>query len=111
MRVFVTGATGFIGRTLVPRLQRDGHSVIAWVRTPDRARDLLGDTVELVHAESGAGAMVDALRRCNAIANFAGEPIAGHRWTAARRRLIDDSRVKLTESLVDAMAAAGGTAN
>ena len=49
MRVFVTGATGFIGRALIPRLQRDGHAVVAWVRTPARARGLLGAEVELVH--------------------------------------------------------------
>jgi uncharacterized protein YbjT (DUF2867 family) len=37
MRVFVTGATGFIGRALIPRLQRDGHAVTAWVRKRSRA--------------------------------------------------------------------------
>jgi nucleoside-diphosphate-sugar epimerase len=42
MRVFVTGATGFVGRALIPRLQRDGHGVVAWVRSPARARGLLG---------------------------------------------------------------------
>ena len=38
LRVFLTGATGFIGRALIPRLQRDGHAVVAWVRSPARAR-------------------------------------------------------------------------
>ena len=42
MRVFVTGATGFVGRALIPGLQRDGHAAVAWVRSPARARDLLG---------------------------------------------------------------------
>ena len=46
MRVFVTGATGFVGRALIPRLQRDGHAVVAWVRSPARARGLLGAEVE-----------------------------------------------------------------
>lgn len=32
MRVFVTGATGFIGRRLVERLSADGHEVTAMVR-------------------------------------------------------------------------------
>jgi nucleoside-diphosphate-sugar epimerase len=52
MRVFVTGATGFVGRALIPRLQRDGHAVVAWVRSPARARGLLGAEVELVHADT-----------------------------------------------------------
>ena len=41
MRVFVTGATGFVGRALIPRLQRDGHAVVAWVRSPVCAWGLL----------------------------------------------------------------------
>ena len=52
MRVLVMGATGFIGRALIPRLQCDGHAVVAWVRSPARARSLLGGEVELVHADT-----------------------------------------------------------
>jgi nucleoside-diphosphate-sugar epimerase len=37
MRIFVAGATGAIGRRLVPRLARAGHTVIGLTRTPAKA--------------------------------------------------------------------------
>ncbi len=37
MRVFVAGATGAIGRQLVPMLLARGHSVVGMTRSPDRA--------------------------------------------------------------------------
>ena len=37
MRVFVAGATGAIGRSLVPALVRAGHSVTGMTRTPNKA--------------------------------------------------------------------------
>lgn len=38
VRVFVTGATGAIGRYVVPALVRDGHAVTALARTPEKER-------------------------------------------------------------------------
>ena len=104
MRVFVTGATGFIGRALIPRLQRDGHAVVAWVRSPARARGLLGAEVELVHADTSLGGLVAAIERSDAVVNLAGEPLMGGRWTAARRAVLERSRIAVTEQLVQAMA-------
>ncbi|MGV2288750.1 NAD(P)-dependent oxidoreductase [Trinickia sp. YCB016] len=40
MKVVVTGATGFIGRHLVPRLLSRGHEVVALVRDETKARRL-----------------------------------------------------------------------
>jgi nucleoside-diphosphate-sugar epimerase len=40
MRVFVTGATGALGRHLVPRLVAAGHAVTATTRTPSKAGGL-----------------------------------------------------------------------
>jgi uncharacterized protein YbjT (DUF2867 family) len=37
-QVLVTGATGFAGDALIPRLLRDGHAVRAFARTPSRVR-------------------------------------------------------------------------
>ena len=106
MRVFVTGATGFIGRALIPRLQRDGHAVVAWVRSPARARGLLGAEVELVHADTAQDGLVAAIECSDAVVNLAGEPLMGGRWTATRRAVLERSRIALTEQLVKAMAEA-----
>jgi nucleoside-diphosphate-sugar epimerase len=40
MRVFVTGATGALGRHLVPGLVAAGHEVTATTRTPGKATQL-----------------------------------------------------------------------
>jgi len=104
MRVFVTGATGFIGRALIPRLQRDGHAVVAWVRSPARARGLLGAEVELLHVDTAPDGLVAAIERSDAVVNLAGEPLMGGRWTGARRAVLEESRVAVTERLVRAMA-------
>ena len=106
MRVFVTGATGFVGRALIPRLQRDGHTVVAWVRSPARARGLLGAEVELVHADTAPDGLVGAIERSDTVVNLAGEPLMGGRWTAARRAVLEGSRIAVTEQLVRAMAEA-----
>lgn len=50
-RVFVTGATGFIGRHLARRLHEDGAHVLALERTPGRGDDLRAAGVEVVRGD------------------------------------------------------------
>jgi uncharacterized protein len=105
MRVFITGATGFIGRALVPLLQRDKHAVVVGARSAVRARSLLGADVEVISSDTGFDSLVSAVRECDAIVNLAGEPIMGGRWTSRRRVALEASRVELTSALVRALAA------
>ena len=102
MRVLVTGATGFIGRALVPALRREGHTVSVAARSQARARARLGAEVTVVG--DSLEALTTAAGRCDAVVNLAGEPILGRRWTAARRRQLRHSRVSGTRTLVQAIA-------
>lgn len=55
MRVFLAGATGALGRRLMPLLVERGHEVTGMTRTPAR--------VELLHAAGAVPIVVDALDR------------------------------------------------
>jgi uncharacterized protein YbjT (DUF2867 family) len=45
MRILVTGASGFVGSLLVPRLCADGHTLRALGRNPERVHAALADTL------------------------------------------------------------------
>jgi nucleoside-diphosphate-sugar epimerase len=67
MRVFLTGATGFIGGAVALALQERGDQVVALVRTPEKAQDLEADGVELVQGGLGDVATIEkALEGCDA---------------------------------------------
>lgn len=106
-RVLVTGATGFVGRSLCLRLAREGWQVQAWARSPARARAALGAEVEVVPQVDGDVELRAALARVDAVVHLAGENLFGGRWTERRKRLLVDSRVGLTRRLVRAMAECG----
>jgi uncharacterized protein YbjT (DUF2867 family) len=67
MRILVTGASGFVGSLLVPRLCADGHAVRALGRDPARVRRALAQTrracsdaeVEVLRGDALTGAGLD----------------------------------------------------
>jgi uncharacterized protein (TIGR01777 family) len=105
MRVFMTGATGMIGRDLALRLQCEGHEVIAWVRDVAAARQVLGAGPELLPVAESDARLAEVLSRADAVINLAGAPVA-QRWTARHRRRLVESRVDVTQRIVAAMAVA-----
>ena len=65
MRVLVAGATGAIGRALVPVLSAAGHDVVAQSRQPSTAFDGVPGKVEAVQADALDPVAVERLvRRC-----------------------------------------------
>ncbi|MFD9637084.1 TIGR01777 family oxidoreductase [Streptomyces violascens] len=98
MKIAVTGSTGLIGAELVRSLRADGHEVLRLVR-----REAEGpDEVEWDPARQ----YVDTagLVGCEAVVHLAGAGVADHRWTAAYKKEIRDSRVLGTAAVAEALA-------
>ncbi|THA83820.1 TIGR01777 family oxidoreductase [Streptomyces sp. A0592] len=98
MRIALTGSTGLIGSALVRSLRADGHEVVRFVRRePARADEARWDP-QRGHVDPAG------LAGCGAVVHLAGAGIGDHRWTAAYKRKIRDSRVLGTAALANALA-------
>ncbi len=68
MRILVTGSSGWLGQTLVPRLQRDGHAVFGLDPEPGPTTAIVGSVVDRalvgrLMREQGIEAVVHAAAR------------------------------------------------
>jgi uncharacterized protein len=80
----ITGATGLIARSLIPFLSVLGHEVRAVKRNGPRIDESAFDGADVV-------------------VNLAGAGVADERWTPDRKKLLRDSRIDFTRTVVEAM--------
>lgn len=102
MRTLVTGATGFVGRRLLERLERP----VVLSRSAQRAKAALPDRLFDAYDWDATEALppAAAFAGVDTIFHLAGEPIAEGRWTAEKKVRMRESRVAGTRHLVDALA-------
>jgi dihydroflavonol-4-reductase len=106
MRVFVTGATGFVMGAVARKLRARGDAVVALVRSPSRAASLIelgcdlvaGDVVEPTTA-------IAELGRCDALIH--GAAIYEIGVSPERRRAMEETNVTGTRRMLNAARAAG----
>jgi uncharacterized protein (TIGR01777 family) len=109
MKVAITGATGFVGSSLVKKLFTEGHQVLVLTRNPATAQKVFPSipNLEIVaYTPTESGSWQEAIAGCNGVVNLAGEPIAEKRWTAQEKQEILNSRKLGTQKIVEAISKA-----
>jgi dihydroflavonol-4-reductase len=73
MRYALTGATGFVGGHLARQLRDAGHEVVAVVRTPERAGELVAFGVQVVPGDvTSRSSLLEAFRGADGVFHVAG---------------------------------------
>jgi uncharacterized protein YbjT (DUF2867 family) len=73
VKVFLTGATGFVGKNILRRLIAEGHAVRALVREPQKARSAQHEAADLVAGDVVEGTGLDqGMQGCDAVIHLVG---------------------------------------
>lgn len=104
MKVLITGATGLVGRQIVPSLCARGHQVIVLTRDQKKSKEIFGAGVELIEGDLNRGPVISSkLEDVDGVIHLAGESVAGGRWTEQQKSKILRSRSDLTKNLVESL--------
>jgi len=97
-KIVITGASGLIGRALVPFLKTRGHEIITLRRNGAPGQNKTS-------WDPAAGTVSCSLDDTDAVIHLAGEPIGEGVWTRRKKNTILESRVKGTGAMARAIAA------
>jgi uncharacterized protein len=104
MRIFITGATGLIGRAVTDALIHRMDHVVAITRNEINARTVLNGSVEIHKADPKVpGKWQELIKDCDAVINLAGESVNNGLWTKKKKREIRESRLFTTRNLANAI--------
>jgi len=102
MKIFMTGGSGFVGRTLTRELTQRGHAVTVLTRKIKPGQALPGGASFLEGNPTAKGAWQEKAAEHDIFINLAGTSIFS-RWTDEMKKDLRDSRILTTRNLVEAM--------
>lgn len=72
MKIFITGATGFIGSQLTKRLLAEGHEVNALARSPEKAAELKKKGIDVIFGDLDDQDAIDlGMKHCDVVFHLA----------------------------------------
>ena len=111
MRILMLGCTGFIGKSLIPRLISEGHELclisrknIDQLKINSSLEKIAFLKLNLAQERSWNDInLLNQLKSCEVIINLSGEPITEKRWSEEQKLEIENSRVNTTSYLMNSL--------
>ncbi len=108
MRILLLGCTGFIGKSLIPKLISEGHEIclisrknINQLKINFALEKIAFLRLNLSRAESWDDVnLLNQLKISEGIINLSGEPITDKRWSEEQKLEIENSRINTTRYLM-----------
>jgi len=108
MRILLLGCTGFIGKSLIPRLISEGHELCIVSRKNINQLKINCSFEKIAFLKLNLAKenswndinLLNQLKNCDGIINLSGEPITEKRWTEEQKLEIENSRINTTSYLM-----------
>lgn len=104
-RVFLTGGTGLIGRSLQRALTSRGLGGTVLTRNPHTTRDRIYPSFQSLQGDVTQTSWHSAIRDHDVLIHLAGFPLFEQKWSLETKKIIHTSRVIGTKNLVRGIAA------
>ncbi len=103
MKYVVAGGSGFVGRSLLPEIQRRGSTALVLTRSSKKTEsDVPTHRWDMECNKS----LVRVVESADALVNLTGEPVMDKRWSPWQKETIFKSRILSTRALVEAIGKA-----
>ena len=108
MRILLLGCTGFIGRSLIPRLLSEGHELCLISRKNINQLKINSSFEKISFLKLNLAKesswndinLLNQLKSCEGIVNLCGEPITDKRWSEEQKLEMKNSRINTTSYLM-----------
>jgi len=102
MKVFITGANGFVGTNLCRAFVKEGLQVTALIRSERKGEHLPGEVFRVIGESTKTGKWQESVAGHDVLINLAGATTF-RRWNEEYKRLLRDTRILTTKNLVEAI--------
>lgn len=100
MKILITGASGFIGKELVSLLKENNNEIFGLTRNIEAAQSKIADIIWISWPDSRQVIDLKAYGSFDVVINLVGENIAGNRWSSEQKKILYNSRIDSTDTLL-----------